>query len=52
MTGQLCHALPHTVRLQLEEVLVHVAWLGLGLTLGGPLGRLTLTLTLTLTLNP
>ena len=49
-TRELCHALPHTVRLQLEEVLVHVAWSGLGLvdlTLGGPLGLLILTLTLT-----
>ena len=45
MTRQLCHALPHTVRVQLEEVLVHVAWLGLGLTLGGPLGLLILALT-------
>ena len=52
MTGQLCHALLHTVRLQLEEVLVHVAWLGLGLTLGGPLGLLTLTLILLLTPSP
>ena len=34
---KLSHALPHAVRLQLEEVLVHVAWSGLGSTLGGPL---------------
>ena len=54
MTRQLCHALPHAVRLQLEEVLVHVAWLGLGLTLtlGGPPGLLSLTLILLLTPRP